>query len=58
MHSLLEKEPNKIILVDVRSTPEQEVSMVPKAITKEDFELRKGDIRKEDFTVVPYWYQL
>ena len=42
----------KVILVDVRKPEEYEVSMLPGAITKEDFEARRDDFR--DATVVPY----
>lgn len=45
-------ESERVVLVDVRTDPEREVSMIPDAIPAAEFEARKAEF--EGATVVPY----
>jgi len=46
------KQMNKLVVVDVRTKDEQDVSMITTALRKEEFEVRKGEFK--DHKVVAY----
>ena len=51
---MLQTDGNEIILVDVRSPAEQELSVLPGTVfRKEEFELQKEQYRNN--TIVTYW---
>ena len=56
LHALLEQGPDKdsVVLVDVRTDGEREVSMLPgNVLTKEEFERRKEELKSHQ--LITYW---
>ncbi len=56
LHDLLESpEKDKVLLIDVRTPGEQEVSKLPgRVLTKEEFEPKKDSLKADQLVV--YWY--
>merc|ERR550537_1495629 len=50
----IEKMGENCCLIDCRSTKERSYSMLPNAITKEDFQTRKYEILAKDIPIIPY----
>ena len=54
LHDMLESpDGDSVILVDTRTEEEQNVSRIPKAITKSEFRQRKAELKGS--TIVAYW---
>ena len=57
LHLLLEEHPEKLVLIDVRTPEEREVSRIPgKVLTPAEFDQQKGSLKEQ--TAVCYWYSL
>ena len=54
LHKLLEESPNTVVLVDVRTPEERQVSHIPgRVLTPDEFEAQKAELK--DVTAVCYW---
>ena len=48
-----------MVLVDVRTPEEREVSQIPgNVLTPDEFLARKAEFQGTDYLVVPYWYSI
>lgn len=55
LRELLEKDPKSIILIDVRTPEERQVSQIPGLVlTPAEFDEKKADLKQT--TAVCYWY--
>ncbi len=54
LHKLLESEPDQVVLIDVRTPEEREVSQIPgKVLTPAEFDAQKVSLK--NVTAVCYW---
>ena len=54
LHELLESDPDKVVLIDVRTPEERNVSQIPgKVLTPAEFEAQKDSLKEA--TAVCYW---
>lgn len=54
LHSLLQNPKRKVVVIDARSEEERAVSHIASAVSKEEFEAHREELK--DYLVVAYWY--